>query len=88
MASEELFFKTQATITGVDFFDRNRLTIGAGYALTNDTQVELLFSNEILPRSSGKLVFNTYQVNFAFSDLFKKWKDKTKNKETHSLDNN
>ncbi len=88
MASEELFFKTQAAITGKDFFDRNKLSIGGGYAISDNTQVELMYSNEILPRSSGNLLYNTYQINFAFSDLFKKLKDKSKSKETHSLDNN
>jgi hypothetical protein len=88
MASDELFFKTQAAITGKDFFDRNRFTLGAGYAITDDTQIELLFSNEILPRDAGRLVYNTYQINFSFSDIFKKIKDKSKNKEIQSKDNN
>jgi hypothetical protein len=88
MASEELFFKTQAAITGKDFFDRNRITIGAGYAITDETQIELLYSNEILPRESGNYIYNTYQINVAFSDIFKKLKVKAKNKEMHSQDNN
>jgi hypothetical protein len=88
MASEELFFKTKASISGKDFFDRNRLTIGVGYAITDDTQIELLYANEILPRTTGKIVYNTYQINFAFSDIFKKLKDKSKNKEMHAQDNN
>jgi hypothetical protein len=87
VASDELFVKTQAAITGRDFFDRNRLTLGGGYALTDDTQVELLFSNEWLPRSSGNLVYNTYQINFSFTDLFRKYKDKNKTREMHSVDN-
>ncbi|OYU56485.1 MAG: hypothetical protein CFE25_04400 [Chitinophagaceae bacterium BSSC1] len=87
VASDELFVKTQAAITGKDFFDRNRLTLGGGYALTDDTQVELLFSNEWLPRSSGNLVYNTYQINFSFTDLFRKFKDKSKSMEMHSVDN-
>ncbi len=87
VASDELFVKTQAAITGKDFFDRNRLTLGGGYALSDDTQVELLYSNEWLPRSSGNLVFNTYQINFSFTDLFRKYKDKNKTREMHSIDN-
>lgn len=87
LASDELFVKTQATITGKDFFDRNRLTIGGGYALTDDTQIELLYSNEWLPRHSGNLVFNSYQINFSFTDLFRKYKDKTKLREMHSVEN-
>jgi hypothetical protein len=88
MASDELFFKTQAAITGKDFFDRNRLTIGVGYAISDDTQIELLYANEILPRDAGNLIFNTYQINFAFSDIFKKLKVKSKNKEMQAQDNN
>jgi Protein of unknown function (DUF2490) len=87
VASDELFVKTQAAITGRDFFDRNRLTLGGGYALSDDTQVELLYSNEWLPRSSGNLVYNTYQINFSFTDLFRKYKDKNKTREMHSVDN-
>ncbi len=85
--SDELFVKTQAAITGKDFFDRNRLTIGGGYALTDDTQIELLYSNEWLPRSGGNLVYNSYQINFSFTDLFRKYKDKNKSRELHSVDN-
>jgi len=88
LASEEMFFKTQATITGKDFFDRNRITIGAGYSITDNTQIELLYANEILPRNTGRMIYNTYQINVAFSDIFKKLKDKTKTKEIHSSDNN
>lgn len=87
VASDELFVKTQAAITGKDFFDRNRLTLGGGYALTDDTQVELLYSNEWLPRNAGNLVYNTYQINFSFTDLFRKYKDKNKAREMHSVDN-
>lgn len=85
--SDELFVKTQAALTGKDFFDRNRLTIGGGYALTDDTQIELLYSNEWLPRPAGNLVYNSYQINFAFTDLFRKYKDKNKSRELHSVDN-
>jgi hypothetical protein len=87
VAADELFVKTKAAITGKDFFDRNRLTIGGGYALTDDTQIELLYSNEWLPRPAGNLVFNSYQINFSFTDLFRKYKDKTKARELHSVDN-
>ena len=87
VASDELFVKTQAAITGKDFFDRNRLTIGGGYALSDDTKVELLYTNEWLPRSSGNLVYHTYQINFSFTDLFRKYKDKNKAREMHSVDN-
>lgn len=85
--SDELFVKTQAALTGKDFFDRNRLTIGGGYALTDDTQIELLYSNEWLPRPAGNLVYNSYQINFSFTDLFRKYKDKNKSHELHSGDN-
>lgn len=85
--SDELFVKTQAALTGKDFFDRNRLTLGGGYALTDDTQIEFLYSNEWLPRPSGNLVYNSYQLNFSFTDLFRKYKDKNKSRELHSVDN-
>ena len=83
--ADELFFKTNAAITGKEFFDRNRATLGLGYSITDDTQIELVYTNEILPRSSGTQIYNAYQINFAFSDLFKKMKDKKK--ETQPIEN-
>lgn len=78
--ADELFFKTNAAITGQEFFDRNRLTLGLGYSITDDTQIELVYTNELLPRSSGTQIFNGYQINFAFADIFKRLKDKKKEK--------
>ena len=76
--SEEFFFKTQAALTGKDFFDRNRFTLGAGYCFTDDLQMEISYANEYLPRNNGNQTYHTFQANFTFNDVLKKIKSKTK----------
>jgi len=70
LCSDELFFKTASNVTGDSFFDRNRLTIGAGYSITDDTQVELTYANEFLPRNPVNEMYNALQVNVSFNNLF------------------
>jgi hypothetical protein len=50
VASDELFFKSGTKVTGLSFFDRNRLNLGAGYLFSDDIQVEVTYANEYLPR--------------------------------------
>ncbi|WP_443939008.1 DUF2490 domain-containing protein [Pedobacter sp. MW01-1-1] len=69
-ASDELFFKNKSKISGPNLFDRNRFTIGFGYALTRDMQVELSYANEILPRKSRTEIYNAFQINIAVNNLF------------------
>jgi Protein of unknown function (DUF2490) len=69
IASDELFFKTGARLTGNQAFDRNRLTLGAGYSFTDDVQVEVTYANEYLPREGTNEMYNALQVNFAFNNL-------------------
>jgi hypothetical protein len=76
IGSEEFYFKTNANLTGREFFDRSRLTLGIGYSLTDDTQVEVTYVNEYLPRDKGDEVYNVLQVNFAFNNVLEKIKKK------------
>jgi Protein of unknown function (DUF2490) len=69
IASDELFFKTASSVTGSQFFDRNRFTAGAGYSVTNDIQVELTYVNDYLPRSPKNKVYNVAQLNVKFNNL-------------------
>jgi hypothetical protein len=86
--AEELFFKTQAVITGKDFFDRNRITLGGGYCFSDDVQLELSYVNEFLPRGNGNQTYNQFQANLCINDFFKKMKNKNKvHKEIHAIDN-
>jgi len=68
-ASEEVFFKTKSDISGPDFFDRNRFTIGLGYAFTNDIQFEASYANEILPRDGRRDLYHALQVNVIFTNF-------------------
>jgi hypothetical protein len=70
IGSNELYFKTPSNVTGSQFFDRNRLTLGTGYAVTDDFQVELTYVNEYLPRSGNNEIINAMQLNFSFNNLF------------------
>ncbi|TDP00972.1 DUF2490 domain-containing protein [Flavobacterium sp. 245] len=71
IASDELYFKSGAKVTGESFFDRNRLNIGAGYLFTDDIQVELTYANEYLPRNSGNQIVNAASLTLTFNNLFK-----------------
>jgi len=70
IASDELMFKTGTNVAGSQFFDRNRFTIGCGYSITSDIQVEVTYVNEYLPRSSVDEIHNVLQVNMNFINLF------------------
>ncbi|KAF2508661.1 DUF2490 domain-containing protein [Flavobacterium zhairuonense] len=67
--SDELYFKTQSEISGDEFFDRNRITLGLGYRATKDFQIEISYANEYLPRAAVDKVYNALQVNVTFNNL-------------------
>ncbi|KAF2510724.1 DUF2490 domain-containing protein [Flavobacterium zhairuonense] len=71
IASDELYFKSGAKVTGESFFDRNRFNIGAGYLFADDIQFELTYANEFLPRSDGNQTVNAASVTVTFNNLFK-----------------
>ncbi len=80
IGSDELFFKTGALISGGQFFDRNRLTLGAGYSFSDDFQVEITYANEYLPRKEVDEIYNAFQVNVNFNNFFSNIKKKYFNK--------
>ncbi len=69
-SSEEIYLKTSASVTGSQFFDRNRFTIGAGYSITDDFQLEASYANEYLPRNGGNEIYHALQINLLFNNLF------------------
>lgn len=71
IVSDEIFFKSETKVTGLSFFDRNRLNIGAGYLFTDDIQLEITYSNEYLPRDNGNQVINAGSMTLTFNNLFK-----------------
>jgi hypothetical protein len=76
IGSEEFYFKSGTNLTGHEFFDRSRFTIGLGYSITNDTQVEVTYVNEFLPRDKGDELYNALQLNFAFNNVIENVKKK------------
>ncbi|RYF22462.1 MAG: DUF2490 domain-containing protein [Flavobacteriales bacterium] len=71
IASDELFFKSGAKVTGESFFDRNRFNVGAGYLFNDDTQLEITYANEYLPRNKGNQTVNALSLTLTFNNLFK-----------------
>lgn len=69
LGSEELMFKSGSFIAGTQFFDRNRLTIGGGYAFSDDLQVEVSYANDYLPRPDSKELYHAFQVNAVFNNF-------------------
>lgn len=76
VASDELFFKSGTKVTGLSFFDRNRLNLGAGYLFTDDIQVEVTYANEYLPRDEENQIVNAASLTVTFNNLFKNLKKK------------
>lgn len=68
-ASDEVFFKTKSEVSGPDFFDRNRATIGIGVPINKDTQVEISYANEIMPREPNNQLVNAVQLNLIFNNF-------------------
>lgn len=66
LGSEELMFKTSGSVSGSQFFDRNELTLGGGYGINNDIQVEITYVNSYLPRDPATEVYNALQVKMFF----------------------
>lgn len=71
VASDEIFLKSETKVTGLSFFDRNRLTLGAGYLFTDDIQLEITYANEYLPRDNGNQIINAGSLTLTFNNLFK-----------------
>lgn len=68
--SEEVFIKAPSDITGPDVFDRNMLTLGIGFAFTDDLQMDVDFTNEFVPRTGGNFIYNALQFNFTLNNPF------------------
>jgi hypothetical protein len=84
LTTEELLFKPQAKTKGVDFFDRNRFDIGAGYQITDDLAVELAYLNEFVPRDKGNDVYNVLEFTLTFNNLFPNIRKKFTSKSSES----
>lgn len=70
LASDELFFRSTYKDSGFHHFDRNMLTFGGGYMISNDLQVELTYTHEFIPRDNGNILNNLITVSFTTNNLF------------------
>ncbi|SHH84961.1 DUF2490 domain-containing protein [Flavobacterium defluvii] len=71
VVSDEVFFKSGTKVTGLSFFDRNRVNIGAGYLFSDDIQIEITYANEYLPRDNENKIINAASLTLSFNNLFK-----------------
>ena len=71
VTSDELYLKSGTKVTGLHFFDRNRLNVGGGYLFTDDIQLELAYVNKYLPRNNQNQIINAASLNLTFNNLFK-----------------
>lgn len=85
VASDEIYLKSGAKVTGENFFDRNRFMIGAGYLFSDDIQVELTYCNEFLPRNSGNQTTNAASLTVSFNNLLRNLKKKITSKNNHEI---
>jgi hypothetical protein len=69
-ASDELFFKTKSQVSGPDLFDRNRASLGLGFTLIENIQIEVAYANEIMPRDPTNKMVNAFQVKGIFNNFF------------------
>ena len=77
IASDEVFFKTTGNVTGGQHFDRNRLTLGFGYNLSDTIQFEIAYQNEYLPRPTNDQMFHVISTTIIFNDLISSIKKQT-----------
>lgn len=70
VASDELFFKSTYKNSGFHHFDRNMLTFGGGYMISNDLQIELTYTHEFVPRDNGNILNNLITISLTTNNLF------------------
>jgi hypothetical protein len=76
VASEELLFRSTYKSTGFHYFDRNIFVVGGGYMINDDLQVELTYTNELIPRDNGGILNNVISITFTTNNLFSNIKHK------------
>jgi hypothetical protein len=55
---------------GPDFFDRNRLSLGLGFNVSDNIQIEAAYANEIMPRDGTDKLVNAFQLKGIFNNFF------------------
>lgn len=79
LASDEISFRSTAKTTGITYFDRNIFTMGVGYLITDDLQVEVAYTNEFLPRDEENQLYNALGLTITFNNLISHLKGQISN---------
>ena len=69
LAKDEIFLRANTIEGSKSFFDKNRFTIGGGYVLTDNVQLELSYINEFLARADGNKIVNAISFTLVFNNL-------------------
>lgn len=77
-ASDEIYLKSNAHVTGITFFDKNSFNIGGGYLISEDLQIELSYLNDYQPRDAVKKITNNITLQISYNNLLKKVRKKIK----------
>ena len=72
LASEEIILRSKPKETGLRYFDCNIFTAGAGYLITNDLQIELVYANVFIPRDDHNEIDNAISITLTVNNLLKK----------------
>jgi hypothetical protein len=72
LASEEIILRSKPKETGLKYFDCNIFIAGAGYLITNDLQIELVYANVFIPRDDHNEIDNAISLTLTVNNLLKK----------------
>ncbi len=75
VASEEVFTQTAPNVFSQPRLGSNRLTIGCGYALTDDFLIEVDYANDYYPDKIQQLSYHSMQLNLSCYNWVKNLKD-------------
>ncbi len=79
LAADEVYFRVNSIKGQNTFFDRNRITLGGGYVLTDNIKLEMAYVNEFLLRSDGNEIVNALSLTITFNNLLDNIRQKLKN---------
>jgi hypothetical protein len=75
IVADEIYLKSKSNISGDTFFDRNRLTLGLGYAFSELLQARVSYINEQLPRSEADKSYDIFKVTLIFTNLLDEFRN-------------
>ena len=70
VAADEIFFTLKSSLYDYKF-DRNRFTLGSGYAISDDIKIEVNYMNDFLLGKNLRESTNIFSFNIFFNNLYK-----------------